>query len=150
MVGDLREVASPAQIAKAAADMIYAALHTTRVAVEAGREVLIELGAAPETGPDTQSETGRHDLTTRVPLGFARNDPGAWLVLGPRPDGSALGKDELQALAKAADHLGRALEIARQRERARMAQEKVVAKLARRVAKVERSIVAGPVAAKRA
>ena len=149
MVGDLREVASPAQIAKAAADMIYAALHTTRVAVEAGREALIELGAAPEAGLDAQSETGGRGLTTRVPLGFTRSDPGAWLVLGPRPDGSALGKDELQALSKAADHLGRALEIARQRERTRMAQEKVVAKLARRVAKVERAIAVGPAAARR-
>jgi hypothetical protein len=150
MVGDLREVASPGQIAEAAAELIYAALHTTAVSVETDREVLAKLEAASDAGPDVRPETEREDVMTRVPLGFARDDPGAWLVLGPRPDGSALGKDELQALSKAAGHLGRALDIASQRERARMAQEQAMTRLARRVAKVERAIAATPAAAERA
>jgi hypothetical protein len=146
LVGDLREVASPGQIAEAAADLIYAALHTTAVSVETARGVLAKLEAPPEARPDLSPETGRDDMTTRVPLGFARVDPEAWLVLGPRPDGSPLGKDELQALAKAAGHLGRALDIARQRERARKDQAQAMARLSRRVAKVERAISARPVA----
>jgi hypothetical protein len=147
IVGDLREVATPGQIAEAAAELIYAALHTTRVSVETDRGVLAKLEAAPDAGPDVGP---RDDVITRVPLGFARDDPGAWLVLGPRPDGSALGKDELQALTKAAGHLGRALDIARQRDRARQVQEQAMAKLSRRLAKVERAMALTPSALKSA
>jgi hypothetical protein len=147
IVGDLREVASPAQIAKAAAELIYAALHTTSVSIETGHGILAVLGNVLDAG--AQPESSR-SLMTRVPLGFAREDPAAWLVLGPRPDGSALGKDELQALTKAAGHLGRALDIARQRERASRSQEQAIAKLSRRLTKVERAIAPPPVALKSA
>ncbi len=39
-----------------------------------------------------------------------------WLLLGPRPDGSGYGRDDLEALAHIAGPVGRALEIVRTRE----------------------------------
>ncbi len=38
-----------------------------------------------------------------------------WLLLGPRPDGSFYGKDELDALREIADPVARAVQIARRR-----------------------------------
>jgi hypothetical protein len=62
----------------------------------------------------------RDDLAfpLRQPLviqGAARTKVG-WIVLGPRPDGSFYGKDELQAILEAADPIARAVQIIQIRE----------------------------------
>ena len=43
-------------------------------------------------------------------------DPVGWILLGPRPDGSFYGKDELEALAEVADPVARAVQIVLLRE----------------------------------
>jgi hypothetical protein len=52
-------------------------------------------------------------MALRCPFGSVRG----WLLLGPRPDGSLYGKDELEALVEIAPPLRRALLAASQRER---------------------------------
>ncbi|MEO8547841.1 MAG: hypothetical protein ABI422_05675 [Sphingomicrobium sp.] len=51
-------------------------------------------------------------MALRCPFGTIRG----WLLLGPRPDGSLYGKDDLDALAEIASPLRRALLASRHRE----------------------------------
>jgi hypothetical protein len=51
-------------------------------------------------------------LALRCPLGSIR----AWLLLGPRPDGSFYGRDDLEALAEIAPPLQRTLLAVAERE----------------------------------
>ncbi len=55
--------------------------------------------------------------------------PIGWILLGPRPDGSFYGKDELEALAEIADPIARAVQIVRSRERQAREQTERLAKL---------------------
>jgi hypothetical protein len=51
------------------------------------------------------------------------------LLVGPRPDGSAPGKDEREALAEIADPIARAVRIVRLREETQHRQESKFAEL---------------------
>jgi hypothetical protein len=156
-MGDLREVASPQQIAGAAAAQIASALHTTRVSIVHDGETLAdiadELGAlarqAEEAGIDPSPD--RAEFALRLPIGLEPDDPAGWLLLGPRPDGSRFSKEERAVVADVADHLGRAIEIARQRTLAQQAQFGIVAGLAVRLEAVEAQLrgIAKPVAARK-
>ena len=50
-----------------------------------------------------------------------------WLVLGPRPDGSGYGPDDLEAVAEVAGPVGRALRVVRVREAREAARESALA-----------------------
>jgi hypothetical protein len=73
---------------------------------------------------------GGEDFPVRVPLRveYQRMEIGALLV-GPRPDGSAPGKDEREALAEIADPIARAVRIVRRREETQHRQESEMAEL---------------------
>jgi hypothetical protein len=156
-MGDLREVASPQQIAGAAAAQIASALHTTRVSIVHDGETLADIADEPGALARQAEEAGigpspdRAEFALRLPIGLEPDDPAGWLLLGPRPDGSRFSKEERAVVADVADHLGRAIEIARQRTLAQQAQFGIVAGLAARLEAVEAQLrgIAKPVAARK-
>ncbi|MEO6386782.1 MAG: hypothetical protein ABIT16_06445 [Croceibacterium sp.] len=147
LVGDLREIASPRQIATAAASRIEDALHTRRVAIVSGSETLADVVTNQWPGSGAAArvlivDPQDSEFALRYPLGLQRDAPVAWLLIGPRPDGSSFGKDEREVLEKVADHLGRAMEIADQRSAAQASHASAIERLARRVQKLEKRVAA--------
>ncbi len=90
--------------------------------VEAGTRVV--RSAVTIDGERVASRGGDGDFPVAVPLriGHQQAEIGTLLV-GPRPDGSAPGKDEREALEEIADPIARAMRIVLLRE-AREAQDK--------------------------
>lgn len=85
----------------------------------------------------------------RVPLRVRHGEGGAplgWLLLGPRPDGSPQGRDELDALADVSDPIARAVSIVQRREARERDGRAALNALAARVAELE-SLVRPPRAA---
>ena len=117
------------RLAAAVLPHIERAVQSTRMALLVdGRAVAaqgISLSAARRLlngwqPPAITDQVGRNDgdafplhIALRCPLGGIR----AWLFLGPRPDGSFYGKDELEALAVIAPALQRTLFQVAERER---------------------------------
>ena len=77
-------------------------------------------------------------MALRCPLGNSR----AWLLLGPRPDGSFYGRDDLKALTEIAPPLQRALFLVALRDRSEKRQQRrersLVRQLASLAARIER------------
>jgi len=71
-------------------------------------------------------------MALRCPLGGIRG----WLLLGPRPDGSFYGKDDLDALAEIVRPLQRALILVAEREAELARQRRVIANLNRSMARL--------------
>lgn len=110
---------SPRQLGEAVLPRIAEPIHATRAALVAGKRVI-----AVEGITRTEARAGASSdllfplrLALRCPFGSVRG----WLLLGPRPDGSGYGKDELEALDVILPGLRRALlaSIERQNERRR-------------------------------
>ncbi|MBC7986259.1 MAG: hypothetical protein H7X93_06255, partial [Sphingomonadaceae bacterium] len=83
-------------------------------------EVAAWLATAALDDDDTQGVTRDPDdplFPARLPLRpHERDMPTGWLLLGPRPDGSFLGRDEQDAIEEIAGSVARSLEIVRHRE----------------------------------
>lgn len=75
-------------------------------------------------GPSAGSGTDGEDWPTEVPLRIAHQDVRVGtLLVGPRPDCTTVGKDELEALVEIADPVARAIRIVQEREAAYARQE---------------------------
>jgi hypothetical protein len=93
--------------------------------------------------PTTPEMIGRHDdeafplhMALRCPLGSVRG----WLLLGPRPDGSFYGKDDIEALAAIAPPLQRTLVLVAEREVQLARQQSVIKGLNRSMALLSRRL----------
>ena len=135
-VGDLRETATVEQLLTAVLDRIGPGVRATCAAVvlktgksfkvSATRDVTARTAAAwlkasssELAGQDLCRDRDDARFPLRLPLVTTNAGPPAtigWLLLGPRPDGSFYGKDELEALREIADPVARAVQIARLRE----------------------------------
>lgn len=115
-VGDLRETAGIAELLDEVLARIQAGTRAVRAAVVIDGETVAARG------------DGGADFPVSVPLRveYRRVEIGALLV-GPRPDGSAPGKDEREALAEIADPIARAVRIVRLREETQHRQESELA-----------------------
>lgn len=90
----------------------------------ASSAALASPGFAPTGRRSFRDLVWRQPTDARFPLRVAlRAERGGgevategWLVLGPRPDGSGYGPDELEAIAAVAGPVGRALQVVRVRE----------------------------------
>lgn len=104
-VGDLRETAGTAELLDDVLARVEAGTRAVRSAV------LID-------GETVAARGGEGDFPLSIPLriGHQETEVGTLLV-GPRPDGSAPGKDEREALAEVADPIARAMRIVGVRER---------------------------------
>jgi hypothetical protein len=120
--------ASVKRLAAAVLPRIEEAVHATRMALLVDGKLAGTRGVAPAAArrllrgwmpPDAVAMLDRADdqafplrLALRCPLGNIR----AWLLLGPRPDGSFYGRDDLDALAEIVPPLQRSLLVVSERE----------------------------------
>lgn len=144
LVGDMRETASPEGIAAAVIDATSSGVHATHAALLVEDALLASCGVLPETitawrqnNEPTERELPRDLFPTRVPLAAESTGRVGWLLLGPRPDGTPVGKDERQTLSEIAGPIARAMEIARARERREAAFGAVLASVEARLASLE-------------
>lgn len=162
LVGDLRETASSEELGHAALDRIATALRSSHAALVVGdeRRLVGHRDIAPATaqawlaGWIPAARTNAIDCDRDEPL-FPLRAPlladgvglVGWLLLGPRPDGSFYGKDELGVLAEIDESLARALAITQRREARDLAEAIGRASVATRLAELERAFAtlgAGP------
>lgn len=128
LLAELADSASPRQVGDAALSHIAEAIHAVRTALLLDERIVAVSGLAPgdaqhwaDQWPQAADRLFSQDagngqfpvrMALRCPFGTIRG----WLLLGPRPDRSLYGKDELEALAEIALPLRRALLAARHRE----------------------------------
>lgn len=159
LLDELSGSSSPARVGKAALPRIEEAVHAVRSALVVDRRVIAAHGIGravatrwakqwqppnPASLFDCAPDPGFPlCMVLRCPFGSARG----WLLLGPRPDGSLYGRDEVDALAAVAPALRRALFAARERElekmrddRSRRALRKAIADLAGRQDAIDRLV----------
>jgi hypothetical protein len=127
LVSDLRETEAAPHIAQAVAERAVAGVKANHAAVLMGNEVIGAAGVAPDAVNDWLKQTEIEDTNAesasadrlfphRLALDFEGVGRVGWLVLGPHPDGSRLGKDERDTLAEIAEPVARALAIAQSRD----------------------------------
>jgi hypothetical protein len=131
-VGDLRETAGMAELLDEVLARILTGTRAVRAAVVVDGKTVAARG------------DGGADFPVSVPLRveYQQMEIGA-LRVGPRPDGSAPGKDEREALAEIADPIARAVRIVRQREEAQHRQEREIAELRAALQRLTRSNTGG-------
>jgi hypothetical protein len=128
LLAELAVSATARQVANAVLPRIDEAIHAARTAIVIDRAIVGVHGIEAHDArtwirqwrpdPDGLFERDPGDrmfpvrMALRCPFGSVRG----WLLLGPRPDGSLYGQDELEALAEIAPPLRRALLAARHRE----------------------------------
>jgi hypothetical protein len=132
-VGDLRETASVGRLLDAVLERVGDGVRAHRAAVvlRKGKGLKVAavrgtdrpgaadwLKAAELSGEAMTSDREDPTFPLRLPLVVTAEgrEVVGWLLLGPRPDGSFYGKDELDALRDVAEPIARAVHIARLRE----------------------------------
>lgn len=133
------------RLAAAVLPPIEQAVQSTRIALLVDGRIAaaqgIELTAARKLlaawQPAAAEPIGRNDedafplqMALRCPLGSIRG----WLLLGPRPDGSFYGKDDLEALAEIGPALQRTLVLVAEREHELARQRRIIKNLDRSMA----------------
>ncbi|MEO6040526.1 MAG: hypothetical protein ABIP41_01365 [Croceibacterium sp.] len=148
-LGDWRETAELPELARDALARVIAALRShggAIVAPGAAEPVLASRDLAEAdlkawlSGHDpAKAELDRDDpyLPLRINLGPLPERGPAYLLLGPRPDGTTPGKDEREAAAAVADPLARALVVTARRNAHDHALHTALAELSARIARLE-------------
>jgi hypothetical protein len=144
---ELRESARMDELLDEALRRIEAGVRTTRLAVLVDGKAATR-GIAPDAMAewlkdfdtaacsDAICNSADADFPIRVPL-RSKTDDGeliGWLLVGPRPDGSMLSKDEQRALTDIADPLTRAIRVVARREQREQALERRIKALETRLA----------------
>ena len=157
LIGDWRETMMPAELGDAVLAKVVPTVRaqcgavvlggepaaTRDVAQSACDEWLAEHSSEP-TRP-LEQDIGAVTFSTRLRLEAAGHGRIGWLLLGPRPDGSALGKDEREALLAIADPLARGMHVASEREMRRAETENRIARLEAQIAtRTDREPSRGP------
>ena len=137
-VRELRETASLPDLLQEVLGRIEAGVRTTRIAVLLDGAVAASKGIAadelarwlndfdPETCKGELCSTSDRIFPIRVPL-QSKSDGGdllGWLLIGPRPDGSILSKDEQKALVDVAGPITMAIKVVTRRSQWEQALER--------------------------
>ena len=150
LVADLRETMPPESLAADALNRVLPVMRVDHGAVMLEREPLalhhmsheeLDVWRAhrdPPQAPGLYTEPDDRVLPTRLSLEAPGHGRIGWLLLGPRPDGSTVGKDEREALEAIADPLARALQVASDRATYREEQRGIVDSVVRRIADLEK------------
>ena len=139
---ELRESATMQELLEETLHRIESGVRTTRLAVLIGNAVAATRGIAadaakhwlkefdPNACSDAICSAGDQTFPIRVPLRSHTGDGEivGWLLVGPRPDGSLLSKDEQRTLIDIAAPLTRAVRIvARREQRERLLERRIEA-----------------------
>ena len=127
LAGDLREVATLDQLARAMLQRVEEGVHAARMALIVDGRTLALRNVEPTQvtswlaiHSDATHRVARSDhlFPLRQPLMIEEESRAGTLLLGPRPDGSFYGSDELETLDQISGQMARAIVICRQRETA--------------------------------
>ena len=153
---DMRETASLSELLDDVLQRIEAGVRTTRVAalingqVLKARGVSIEDAAAWASGVDLDCVGGICEISDRkfplrVPLVPAHGDTRSlgYILIGPRPDGSVLSKEEQKTLVEVAEPVARAIRNVIKRERREHEVAATIALHERRIAELEAKLAQG-------
>ncbi len=131
-VDDLRETASMRELLDEVLARVEAGARAVRSAIMLDGRMVAARGIAP-------GEADAADFPLAVPLRVRHSSAEVGtLLVGPRPDGSRLGKDEREALEEVADPVARAIRIVRAREEGEAATSKALAAIQRRLTRIEK------------
>ena len=145
---DLAATATRPQLATAILPHINAAIHATRSALVGPRGVAIAAAGvllkdvrrwlSENPGLDAVKECDRHDplFPIRVPLSHPISGAAGWILLGPRPDGSLCGREDLGAVKSLLPAVRRTLLWVITREASRKAQHRQRQSLCRELAEL--------------
>lgn len=152
LVGDLRETMTPQAIANDLLDRALPVLKVDRGIVLLGLTPIAKRQATdaefndwrkdrdPPEVPGLYTDEDDPLLPTRLSFEAPGHGRIGWLLLGPRPDGSSIGKDEREALTAIADPLARALNVAQNREARRSEDRSILNALKKRIDKIEHQL----------
>ncbi|WP_118856673.1 hypothetical protein [Sphingomonas mesophila] len=155
LVGDLRETSSTRTLAETALARIIEPVRACRgailVATAKGEALVASRDVEPAAvsawlaanRPEEAQRIERDDslFPYRAPLAADGVGTVGWLLLGPRPDGTMIGKDEREALEGIDEALARALAITRARERQQSNRDRERRGMARRLKELERMVM---------
>lgn len=146
-VGDLRETAGLATVLDETLARIEAGISASRAAVAIDGRIAAARGggaaavpALPADGHEPIVEPSDPIFPLRIPLAVKSEPPVGWLLLGPRPDDSLYGKEELEALVEIADPVARAIRVIRLREGREAEHRRREARQDRRIAALEKAL----------
>lgn len=131
-VDDLRETASLDDLLGEVLARIEAGARAVRSAVAIGGELAAVRGIARADASDSM-----FPIAIPLKVGHAGAEVGTLLV-GPRPDGTGLGKDEREVLDEIADPIARAIRVVTAREAREAATKKALAAIQRRLTRIEK------------
>lgn len=141
LVADLRETNAPEHIASVALARTVAALRAKRGALVLHDRVIATEGVDPATVQIPRDDSGVLSVDhagSAFPVRLRLHADGigdaGWLLLGPRPDDSLIGKDERVVLREIGDPLARALLVSTERQAALAAMEARFTAIERRLA----------------
>ena len=154
LASDLRETATPAELADAVLSQVEKGVRATHGAVIAFGKIvdarnieratveawLVDQGAATA---DLGTLVGDRDdliFPMRVRLHASHFGPVGWILLGPRPDGSFYGKDEREALHGVAEPIARALAVAAAREQQELSRNHEMDTLRQSISRMQESL----------
>lgn len=153
---DMRETASLAELLDDVLARIEAGVRTTRVAAIIGDKVMMTRGVPPEeveawaAGVDLECRAAICEISDRifplrVPLVPAHGDTRrlGYILIGPRPDGSLLSKDEQETLVEVAEPVARAVRNVIKREKREHELAALIATHHRRIEELESKLGAG-------
>lgn len=144
LLDDLAASSSPAELGSAVLPRLCEAIHATRAALLVGGTVIAaeSLEGRSIDGQEAVDQSGDELFPIRMKLDCASRQPSSWLLLGPRPDGSLPGKDDLEAVEEMLPRLRRALIATIAREAVRSENRRLRTQLARQVTSLRRRILA--------
>ncbi|HEX6218143.1 MAG TPA: hypothetical protein VFZ35_02580, partial [Sphingomicrobium sp.] len=144
LLADLVASATPRQLGAAILPRINVGVHSAWAALVVGRKVIAAHGishaAASALLRDGRKDPGNHPALTMLALDCPFSGQPSWLVLGPRPDGTPLGSDDLSALNESRVALRHALSWTQHRERASIAGRRKDSATLRRFQLLERRV----------
>ena len=144
MLAELAAGATPRELGQTILPRIGVAVHATRAGLAVRSRVVAAHGIAPDRAQawlnampaksDDDADATDSTFPVRVRLHGPLSNAPLWLFLGPRPDGSLYGKEDLDALATIAPAMRHALTWALDRERFRLAHRREVHALRAQIA----------------
>lgn len=149
LAGDLREVATLDQLARAMLQRVEEGVHAARMALVVDGRALavrnIEPGQVASwlgTHGHGAHRVARSDrlFPLRQPLMIEEETRTGTLLLGPRPDGSFYGSDELDTLDQISGQMARAIVICQQREAAEASLAQKLQTITDRIDRIEKKL----------
>jgi hypothetical protein len=128
IIAQLGSQGSARQLASAVLPRINTAIHATHSTVLVGGRIVAAHGVTVRKAQHWSRLTAREESSSprcdgsdrvfpvRLRLGSSASDETTWLLLGPRPDGTLYGKEELDAVRSTFSAFEQALRSARARE----------------------------------